>query len=569
MSERGRFISIFGGFTLFFLLNSFLFGQAQPAVMATGARLQGGGIPQAGGAPGGPAPNSPVPNPPAQGGLLVGPTDPDDEDAGPGMIPGVTPKDAPPEKKPIVLTTVSAPDLVYSLHSKPVTALKFAKGGAVCLSGSLDNTVQGWMTKDVFFEDTRLDGARNPNGMDGQNELNGANGQLGRNQQAKWGKQPNQPEEKRRPRSGDLRAGQRCLFLAEGHKQGITGILTDSIEENILSVSYDGTMRRWIAAKEESKKRYTGAKDRLWGAALDPSEYFVAAACNDGSVYFWTAGPAKKLGVLETGQGPVFDVDIAPESDRIVTAGADGTAKIFSLPDRNLLQTLTGHKDKVFSAKFSADGRYVLTASRDKTARIWEAASGAEVGRIVGHTGAVRRALFLPDKYVVTAGDDKTVRVWTLPDELAQIAGAAPDTSRLLNSEQAGPMTNRPGFGSFLDPSERTSDDRTPDDAENEDYDGMAESVFGDDSENPPAGESAETAETAEKTPAEPEKRAVPKGIETVRYETGSAVFSLAVCSSAIAAGCQDGKVELWRLPGPLAVESENEKLPLNGGNAL
>ena len=594
MSKKVSIFSCFAVTGLFLLTGSFAFGQAQPAVMATGARLQGGGIPgtaaPAPGAPAPPAPGAPMPGAPAapQAPALPGAAAPNAiAPTLPGAIlPGTAaPNEVKPEKKPIVLQTVSTADLVYSLHEKPVTALAFAREGKVCISGSVDTTAQAWMTQDVFINDnTAVNGvnqvgANNANlaGFAQNQQFPGQNVPMNQanqfNQQNQFN-QANQPTEKRKYQSGDYRAGQRIFLYSEGHKQGITDVLLDSTEDNLLTASYDGTLRRWIATKESSKKRYTGAKDRIWGAALDASDTYIAAACNDGNVYFWTAGPGKKLGVLETKQGPVFDVDIAPESSRVATAGADFSVKIFAVPAMKPLRTITGHQDKVFSVQFSPDGRYLLSASKDKTARIWDAHTGMEVARMVGHVGAVRKARFLMDKYVVTAGDDKTVRVWTLPDSV-NITSSQTLDSRLgvPNAPNApNPNSNGPALGGF-GPMTRMADsvdDASDQAADETDYEGLTENIFGDEPDASAAAEAGEKAENPEKTEAEPKKQAVPKGIETVRYETGAPVFSLAVCPEAIAAGCQNGEVDVWYLPGPLAEKPENETpRPMQGNQPV
>ena len=59
------------------------------------------------------------------------------------------------------------------------------------------------------------------------------------------------------------------------------------------------------------------------------------------------------------------------------------------------------------------DGARIVTGSDDSTARVWDATTGAELGQLKGHTGAVTSVAVTPDgARIVTGSDDNTARVW-------------------------------------------------------------------------------------------------------------------------------------------------------------
>jgi len=70
----------------------------------------------------------------------------------------------------------------------------------------------------------------------------------------------------------------------------------------------------------------------------------------------------------------------------------------------------------VLALALSPDGRRLLTGHQDRMVRLWDVATGKELQRFEGHTGAVQCVAFSTDGgRAVSGGSDNTVRVWGLP----------------------------------------------------------------------------------------------------------------------------------------------------------
>ncbi len=312
------------------------------------------------------------------------------------------------------------------------------------------------------------------------------------------------------------------------HKQGVTKAIFSPDSSYVLTSSYDQVGRLWLMRNEENIRAYTGAKDRLWSISVSPSGDYVAGACNDGRVYFWESLTVQKLATLPNNEeaslsgntdvghiGPVFDVAFDPTSSFVATAGADGTVRIWNLGLLRQVAVLKGHEDKVYSVTFSPDGSYILTASRDKTARLWNPSTGDEVCRFVGHTGGVRQAIFA-NSSICTASDDGTVRLWNVND----VRSKANASSLISGSSSMGSE-----YGSSMGGSGASSKD---------------------------------VQSNASSLPSR--KEGFKKGVELVRFEANSPVFSVDVSEDEVyvCGACQDGTGKIWRMPNAARYFDDN-----------
>ncbi|NKE62888.1 hypothetical protein FXN61_41670 [Lentzea sp. PSKA42] len=106
-----------------------------------------------------------------------------------------------------------------------------------------------------------------------------------------------------------------------------------------------------------------------------------------------------------------------PEQDVLAAGCDDATIMLFRLAD-DLVKVgeLRGHADWIRAVAWSQDGRSLLTASWDGTARVWDSATSGQRTALLGHSGPVTAALWLPDGTVITGSLDRTVRYWDVAD---------------------------------------------------------------------------------------------------------------------------------------------------------
>ncbi|KZV81766.1 WD40 repeat-like protein [Exidia glandulosa HHB12029] len=99
------------------------------------------------------------------------------------------------------------------------------------------------------------------------------------------------------------------------------------------------------------------------------------------------------------------------------------------LPSGVAFMTLEGHSAPVTALDFSEPYGLLVTAAQDDSTRLWDLCSGEEIGRLRGHSGAVK-CTQVEEHMCLTGGVDSTVRVWDLRlvDEEAVEGGDGDET---------------------------------------------------------------------------------------------------------------------------------------------
>src|SRR5439155_235727 len=111
----------------------------------------------------------------------------------------------------------------------------------------------------------------------------------------------------------------------------------------------------------------------------------------------------------------VVGVAFSPDGKRAFSTSFDKTVRVWDVATGAELGKFLGHEDTTWglAVTFSHEGRLVASgAGGDRTVRLWDAASGKPLAVLDAHEGDVRRAVFSPkDKYLLTAGEDG-LRLW-------------------------------------------------------------------------------------------------------------------------------------------------------------
>jgi WD40 repeat protein len=199
----------------------------------------------------------------------------------------------------------------------------------------------------------------------------------------------------------------------EGHRGGIIGISYAPDGRNVLSTSYELTVRLWDVGSGKEVRRFEGHTAWPYAAALSPDGRHVLSGGDDLVLRIWDAKTGKELRQGEGHTKGITWVAASPDGRRALTASWDGTVRLWDVEAGKQLRVLEGHTDMVECVAFAPDGKRALSAGNDGTIRLWDLETGKQLRALEGHTGSVTGVVFSPDgRRALSGGVDRTVRLW-------------------------------------------------------------------------------------------------------------------------------------------------------------
>lgn len=263
--------------------------------------------------------------------------------------------------------------------------------------------------------------------------------------------------------------------VLNGHLEGVISAVYSPDGKQILSASWDSTLRVWnvetgvvtttiqrdtwrnnnasfspngkiIMCTNENAMTFYDAKTgyetnsftydwRVISAKFTPDGKYIVATSNDNIIRVIDVNTGVMTNTI-TGNCDYYScASVSPDGKRIVCAPSKFVAlnyyrnaidvdfsdslivpvKVLDFETGKELMTLNGHKYYVSTADFSPDGSRILTGSYDMTVKVWDALSGKELLSMNANNSSVDAANFSPDgkKIVsISPSTDKPVMVW-------------------------------------------------------------------------------------------------------------------------------------------------------------
>jgi WD40 repeat protein/serine/threonine protein kinase len=208
--------------------------------------------------------------------------------------------------------------------------------------------------------------------------------------------------------------------LLAGHTAIPTCVAYSSDGRQIVSGSYDCTVKLWDPGSREVIWTLEGHTQPVWGLAFSPGGRRLASSSGHprqrstpAEIMVWDTETGKPLLTLPSPGGGVYGLAVSPDGRLLASAGFDKIVRLWDLDTGKEVRVIPGHTKEVWGVAFSPDSRRLASSGFDRTVRVWDVATGKEVLKVLDHSLEVWAVTWSPDgKFLASASDDRTVKVW-------------------------------------------------------------------------------------------------------------------------------------------------------------
>jgi DDB1- and CUL4-associated factor 13 len=110
----------------------------------------------------------------------------------------------------------------------------------------------------------------------------------------------------------DMRNLSRSLNILKGHVSAVMDVDFSPTGEDLVSASYDRTVRLWKRNEGHSRDVYhTKRMQRVFCAAYTTDSKYVVSGSDDGNVRLWRANASARSGITSTAQRQKLEYDAA------------------------------------------------------------------------------------------------------------------------------------------------------------------------------------------------------------------------------------------------------------------
>lgn len=157
--------------------------------------------------------------------------------------------------------------------------------------------------------------------------------------------------------------------------------------------------------------------ERLIGSHVDVSvdgKYSISILPGTNKAALFSTVKKELLYKVGRHQGEIESVAIDPESRYCVTCGQDGKAFLWVLKTARLAFSLPSHSDFITTIAFEENGQWVATGSYDRAINVMNLSTMKNPLRLVGHTSAIVKIIFLAELQLISVDKEGSLIVWDL-----------------------------------------------------------------------------------------------------------------------------------------------------------
>lgn len=126
---------------------------------------------------------------------------------------------------------------------------------------------------------------------------------------------------------------------------------------------------------------FYGHTESVYSVSIEPTLSNIISGSYDGTIRLWNLHTKTCIGIYRGHYSPVLSVKFSPLSHYFASGSSDKTARLWSINSVCNLRIFVGHLSDVEMVDFHPNGFYLLTVACDRTIRMWTLKTG-ECARI-------------------------------------------------------------------------------------------------------------------------------------------------------------------------------------------
>ena len=156
-----------------------------------------------------------------------------------------------------------------------------------------------------------------------------------------------------------------------------------------------------------------GHSDKVSSSRLSPDCKQILSASYDRSIRIWDAYTGICIDTLKGHSDKVYFANYNSDGNRIISTSADKTVRLWDTKSKQCV-VMNGHSAPVYYALFSPDEKFVASISKDLTIKVWDANTGVCIHTLKGDKYQVVRTInFTNDsRYLVSVCQEDMIMTW-------------------------------------------------------------------------------------------------------------------------------------------------------------
>jgi uncharacterized protein with WD repeat len=207
----------------------------------------------------------------------------------------------------------------------------------------------------------------------------------------------------------------------KGHSSWVTGVAFSGDGQQLVSASWDQTVKRWNAATGAELTTVARSIKEVQAVAFSRDGRLLATVNSSNTTILWDAITGRELRSFEGKPAPilgsswVYSIAFSPDGRWLASALDDKTVRVWDVQNGATVRDFAGSRRPVIYTAFSPDGRLIASGADERTIAIWDVTTGKEIKRLSGHNKVINAVAFSPNgRWLASAGADKTVRLWDI-----------------------------------------------------------------------------------------------------------------------------------------------------------